>query len=215
MAMTMYLTANKNSFNYVASANNLTKSDTIGYTKVWFHAVYENTGEEKLFTCPSFEKTAVSQETGVDGQGYFVNGRYIGDGKPIDERSLIQPTYGYNWTLHRNRGFKTSNIRKPSQSIFFADSYYYHCSGECNEGAAIDTYGYLRAICRSGSTTSPTAGDYSDRSLHGSYRNIAYLDCHVDSLDWKSLRVRWGKANSTDKSYGGTARYGYKDLTED
>ena len=55
MAMTMYLTSNKNTFNYVASANNLTSSTTIGYTKVWFHAVYENTGEEKLFVISPYK----------------------------------------------------------------------------------------------------------------------------------------------------------------
>ena len=97
MAMTMYLTANKNTFNYVASANNLTDSGTIGYTKVWFHAVYENTGEEKLFVCPSYEKSAASTNSGVF-YGYFVNGTTIKDTK---EHSLINPSYGLNWTLHR------------------------------------------------------------------------------------------------------------------
>ena len=214
MAMTMYLTSNKNTFNYVASANNLTSSTTIGYTKVWFHAVYENTGEEKLFVCPSYEKTAASTTSGVF-YGYFVNGTTILDNK---EHSLINPSYGYNWTLHRTKGFKTSNIRKPSQGVYFADGDAYDLGGECYQDSALDAYGFARKICRAG-VGSYAAGEYSNVSLHGQNRNIAYIDGHVDSLDWHACRVRYGYKKEGDSNvetkFGGSMRYGYKDLTED
>ena len=212
MAMTMYLTANKNTFNYFASANNLYNNGADGYTKIWLHAVYENCNEEKLFVCPSYEKSNVSASEGVRQTGYFVNGTTIQDNKP---HSLINPTYGQNHTLHRTKAFKTSNIRKPSQSVFFADGYYYDLGGECYEGSAIDTQGFARNICRAGAG-SYTDGEYSGMTLHGQNRNIAYIDGHVDSLDWHALRVRWGYVSSNnEKNYGGSLRYGYRDLTQD
>ena len=212
MAMTMYLTSNKNTFNYFASANTLTASSG-QYGKIWFHAVYENCNEEKLFVCPSFEKANVDATKGVGDVGYFINGTTVQDTKT---HSLIYPTYGQNHTLHRTKAFKTTNIRKPAQSIFFADSYYWHCGGECYEGSALDTQGYLRNIGRAGAGSN-VAGDYSGMNLHGQNRNIAYLDCHVDSVDWRALKVRWGygTSSSDEKNYGGPARYGYRDLTQD
>ena len=217
MAMTMYLTSNKNAFNYFAGDNNIYSYglSRLGYTKIWLHAVYENTGEEKLFVCPSYEKTNVSESEGVRSTGYFVNSTYLNDGKT---HSLINPTYGQNHTLHRTKGFKTTNIRKPSQSVFFADGYYYDLGGECYQGSALDAYGFARNICRAG-VGSYTDGEYSNVSLHGQNRNIAYIDGHVDSLDWHSCRVRYGykKEGETnvETKFGGPMRYGYKDLTED
>ena len=208
MAMTMYLTSNKNTFNYVASANNLTSSSTIGYTKVWFHAVYENTGEEKLFVCPSYEKSAASTNSGVF-YGYFVNGTTIKDTK---EHSLINPSYGLNWTLHRTKNFKTSNIRKPSQSVYFADGDAYDLGGECVVDGAIDAYGFARKICRAG-VGSYAAGEYSGVNLHGQTRNIAYIDGHVEAVDWHALQVRYDRDGKT--KFGGPLRYGYYDLTND
>jgi prepilin-type N-terminal cleavage/methylation domain-containing protein/prepilin-type processing-associated H-X9-DG protein len=215
MAMTMYLTSNKNAFNYFASGNNLYSGTTLGYAKIWFHAVYENTGEEKLFLCPSYEKTTVDNAKGVGDIGYFVNGTVINDGK---SHSLIYPTYGHNWTLHRHKGMKMSNVRKPSQGVFFADSYYYNLGGECYQGSAIDSLGYARNMCRAGAGSYPD-GEYSNMTLHGQSRNVAYLDNHVETLDWHACRVRYGKENSSEgtpyKNYGGSMRYSYKDLTED
>ena len=213
MAMTMYLTSNKNAFNYFASGNNLVTGNTLGYAKIWFHAVYENTGEEKLFLCPSYEKTTVDNSKGVGDIGYFVNGTVINDGK---SHSLIYPTYGHNWTLHRHKGMKMSNVRKPSQGVFFSDSYYYNNGGECYEGSAIDPQGFARNICRAGAG-SYANGEYSNMTLHGQNRNIAYLDGHVDTLDWHACRVRYGKKDSSSDytNYGGSMRYSYKDLTED
>ena len=214
MAMTMYLTANKNTFNYFGSASYLSDGDSKGYAKIWFHAVYENTGEEKLFVCPSYEKTAVTEDTGVV-KGYFVNGTTIRDNKT---HSLINPSYGLNWTLHRTQNFKTSNIRKPSQSVYFADGDAYDLGGECYNDNALDAYGFARKICRAG-VGKYEAGEYSGVNLHGQSRNIAYIDGHVEAVDWHACRVRYGYATSGDtssmKNFGGSMRYGYKDLTED
>ena len=214
MAMTMYLTSNKNSFNYLASANNLTNADGT-YSKIWMHAVYENTGEEKLFVCPSFELSAASTTSGVY-YGYFVNGTTIRDNK---EHSLINPSYGQNHTLHRQKGLKTTNIRKPAQSVFFADGDAWNLGGDCyTNGNALDDQGFVRKICRAG-VGSYGVGDYSGVNLHGQNRNIAYIDGHVDSVDWKACRVRYGYVQSGSSNimthFGGPMRYGYKDLTED
>ena len=214
MAMTMYLTSNKNTFNYFASANTLTASSG-AYGKIWFHAVYENCNEEKLFVCPSFEKPTVDATKGVGDVGYFINGTTVQDNK---SHSLIYPTYGQNHTLHRTKAFKTSNIRKASQSVFFADSYYWNMGGECYNGSALDDQGYAKNIGRAGAG-SWVAGDYSGMTLHGANRNIAYIDGHVDSVDWHALKVRYGYAtsgdNTSEKNFGGSLRYGYRDLTQD
>jgi prepilin-type N-terminal cleavage/methylation domain-containing protein/prepilin-type processing-associated H-X9-DG protein len=216
MAKTMYLTSNKNAFNYFASGNNLVSpgSTPLGYTKIWFHAVYENCGEEKLFLCPSYEKGTVSDSKGVGDVGYFINGTIINDGK---SHNLNYPTYGYNHTLHRHKGMKVSNVRKPSQGVFFSDSYYWNNGGECYESSGtIDAYGFARNMCRAGAGT-PAAGDYSNMTLHGQSRNVAYIDNHVETLDWHACRVRYGKKDSDSgyTNYGGSMRYSYKDLTED
>ena len=211
MAMTMYLTANKNTFNYFASANTL--SATGGqYGKIWMHAVYENTGEEKVFSCPSFEKTVADASKGVQDTGYFVNGTTVQDNK---EHSMIYPTYGQNHTLHRLKGFKTSNIRKPSQSVFFADSYYWNCGGECvvsSSSNGLDPQGFVRSIGRAG-VGSYKDGDYSGMTLHGQNRNIAYIDGHVDSIEWHGFQVRYDRDGAT--KYGGPMRYGTYDLQND
>ena len=213
MAMTMYVTANKNSYPHYRSAYQLTASGGV-YTKIWMHAVYENTGEEKLFVCPSYEKSAASTNSGVF-YGYFVNGTTIKDTK---EHSLINPSYGLNWTLHRTKGFKTSNIRKPSQSVYFADGDAYDLGGECYQGSALDAYGFTRKICRAG-VGNYTDGEYSNVSLHGQSRNVAYIDGHVEALDWHACRVRYGYKkegeSNVETKFGGSMRYGYKDLTED
>jgi prepilin-type N-terminal cleavage/methylation domain-containing protein/prepilin-type processing-associated H-X9-DG protein len=216
MAMLMYLTANKNSFPVYRSAYQITSGGG-EYTKIWFHAVYENTGEEKLFVCPSFEKTNVDASTGMNG--YFVNGTTLLDNKT---HSLIQPTYGINYTLHHtyNPSLKMSNIRKPAQSVMFADSYYWYGTGDAtvtgtDSKSGLDDQGFAKAFCIAG-TGSWAHGDYSGMALHGQSRNIAYIDGHVESLDWHALRVKTGGVRGgTRTSFGGSLRYGYYDLTED
>ncbi|MBR6059795.1 MAG: DUF1559 domain-containing protein [Victivallales bacterium] len=216
MAMIMYLTANKNSFPVYRSAYAITASGG-EYTKIWMHAVYENSNEEKIFTCPSFEKSNVSATSGING--YFINGTTLLDNKP---HSLIQPTYGINYTLHHtyNPSLKTTNILKPAQSVMFSDSYYWHGTGDATITAdstkeGLDNQGFAKAICIAG-TGSWAPGDYSGMTLHGPNRNIAYIDGHVDSLDWHAIRVKTaGVRGGTKTSCGGSLRYGYYDLTED
>ncbi|MBP5671097.1 MAG: prepilin-type N-terminal cleavage/methylation domain-containing protein [Victivallales bacterium] len=212
MAMLMYTTASKNTFNYVRGANTLTASSG-AYSKVWMHAVYENCNEEKVFVCPSYEKANVSATEGING--YFINGTTVQDNK---DHCLTYPTYGMNYTLQRRDGFKMSNIRKPSQGVFFSDSYYWNLGGECYVGSAIDQYGFARNMCRAGAG-SYSDGEYSGMTLHGTNRNVAYIDGHVDSLDWHACRVRRGypdtNSGTAEKNYGGPMRYGYTDLTQD
>ena len=217
MGMTMYLTTNKNSFPVYRSAYAISASGG-EYTKIWFHAVYENTGEEKLFVCPSFEKTNVSATSGING--YFVNGTTLLDNKT---HSLIYPTYGINYTLHHtyNPSLKTSNIVKPAQSVMFSDSYYWHGTGDATITAdttkeGLDNQGFAKAICIAGTGSYSFPGEYSGMSLHGQSRNIAYIDGHVESLDWHAIRVKTaGVRGGTRTSCGGPLRYGYYDLTED
>ena len=217
MGMTMYLTTNKNSFPVYRSAYAISASGG-EYTKIWFHAVYENTGEEKLFVCPSFEKTNVSATSGING--YFVNGTTLLDSKT---HSLIYPTYGINYTLHHtyNPSLKTSNIVKPAQSVMFSDSYYWHGTGDATITAdttkeGLDNQGFAKAICIAGTGSYSFPGEYSGMSLHGQSRNIAYIDGHVESLDWHAIRVKTaGVRGGTRTSCGGPLRYGYYDLTED
>ena len=211
MAMLMYLTSSKNSFpSFHSSSNTLTTSGG-NYAKIWMHAVYENSGEEKLFVCPSFEKSELSASSGING--YFVNGTTLADNK---SHSLIQPTYGFNYTLHTSDPFKTSNVRKPAQCLMFADSYYWHCGGYHNTANALDTAGFVKAIGRAG-TGSYGVGDFSGMSLHGANRNIAYIDGHVDSVDWHAIRVRYGYGDdgSTLIKFGGPLRYSKYDLIND
>ncbi len=211
MAMTMYVSANKNAYPHYRSAYQLTPTGG-NVTKIWMHAVYENTGEEKLFSCPSFEKTVADASKGVQDTGYFVNGTTVQDNK---EHSMIYPTYGQNHTLHRNRGLKTSNIRKPSQGVFFADSYYWNCGGEAvvtDSSNGLDAQGFVRTIGRAGVGSYGTA-DFSNMTLHGQNRNIVYIDGHVDSIDWHGIQVRYN--NDGSAQFGGPMRYGKKDLTEE
>ena len=212
MAMIMYLTANKNAFPPFHTSSNTITANGGNYSKIWMHAVYENSDEEKLFACPSFEKSNLSATDGI--YGYFVNGTTLADRKT---HSLINPTYGFNYTLHTSEPFKTTNVRKPAQCLMFADSYYWHCGGYHNTANALDQYGFVKAIGRAGSTNGTTDGDYSDRSLHGMNRNIAYIDGHVDSVDWHALRVRYGydSNGSTLINFGGPLRYSKYDLIND
>ena len=212
MAMLMYLSSAKNAFpEWHDSSNNLNTSGNT-YAKIWMHAVYENSGEEKIFRCTTYENAGYENNMssgnhkGVHNTGYFVNGTTILDTK---EHPIIYPTYGFNYELHV-RKLKSTNIRKPSQSLMFADSYYWHSGGYCND--AIDTNGYVKAYGRVG-VGSYSDGDYSNVTLHGQNRNIAYIDGHVDSVDWHGLQVRYNADGTT--RYGGSLRYGKYDLTND
>ena len=212
MAMLMYVTSSKNAFpEWHTSTNDLNTSGCT-YAKIWMHAVYENAGEEKIFRCTTFENAsyesnmASGSHKGVHNYGYFVNGTTVLDNK---EHPIIYPTYGFNYELHV-RKLKTTNIRKPSQSVMFGCSYYWQSGGYCND--AIDTSGYIKSYGRVG-VGSYTAGDYSNVSLHGQNRNIAYIDGHVDSIDWHGFQVRYDRDGKT--KYGGPMRYGTYDLQND
>ncbi len=216
MAMTMYVSANKNAYPHYRSAYQLTPTGG-NVTKIWMHAVYENTGEEKLFVCPSFEKADVDATKGVGDTGYFVNGTTVLDNKT---HSLIQPTYGFNYILYHtyNPGLKTTNIRKPSQSHMFSDSYYWNCGGDAvvtgtDKGDGLDANGFVKAFVRAGvGSPNYTTSDYSNIALHGQNKNIAYIDGHVDSVDWHGLQVRYDDKNN---KFGGPLRYSKYDLTND
>ena len=216
MAMIMAVQNNKNAYpEWHDSSNNLVNGGT--YAKIWMHAVYENTGEENLFHCTAFENTG--RETnmkkgsngghvGVENTGYFVNGTTMNDSK---EHPSIYPTYGFNYELH-NRGLKSTNIRKPSQSLMFGCCYYWNGGGNIGGSNNLDGNGYLKGYLRAGTGGALNDGNYSNWVCHGKYWNIAYIDGHVDAVDWQGLRVR---AKDKDTIYGGKIRYGQYDLTND
>ena len=212
MAMIMAVNNNKNAFpEWHKGDNNLVSGGT--YAKPWFHAAYENSGEEKIFNCTVFENTdritKMKNEThkGVDNYGYFVNGTTINDQK---EHPAIYPTYGFNHEI-QGHGMKTSLIRKPSQSLMLGCCYYWEGGGYLGDGNNLDSNGYLKGYLRCG-TGSYSDGDYSNMVCHGKYWNITYVDGHVDSVDWHGLRI---KRKEDGTSVGGTMRYGEYDLQND
>ena len=219
MAMLMAVGNNKNAFpefhkgnDSGDAGNNLVKGGP--FAKPWFHAAYENSGEEKLFNCTVFEnadrvsKMKAGTHQGVDNFGYFVNGTSIQDQK---EHPAIYPTYGFSHVLQGN-ALKISLIRKPAQSLMLGCCYYWEGGGYCGDGNNLDTNGYLKGYLRAGTGTY-SDGDYSNRICHGKYWNITYIDGHVDAVEWHGLRIRYSNDGKTN--YGGTMRYGLYDLQND
>jgi len=214
--MILAVNSNKNAFpEWHKGDNNLNANGT--YAKVWMHAAYENSGEEKLFNCPVFEnadrlsKMRAGTHKGVENYGYFVNGTTVLESDDNKERPIIYPTYGFNHELQGN-GLKTSLIRKPSKSLMLGCCYYWEGGGYCGDGNNLDENGYLKGYLRCGTGGSLNNGDYANYTCHGKSWNITYIDGHVDSVDWHGLRIR--AKNSTTK-YGGKMLYGYYDLTTD
>ncbi len=217
MAMIIAVNSNKNAFpEWKKDNNNLNNNGT--FAKPWFHAAYENSGEEKLFNCPVFENTdrinkmKNGTHKGVENYGYFVNGTSIQDEK---EHPAIYPTYGFNDVLQDN-GLKTSLIRKPSQSLMLGCCYYF--DGGRSTSNDLDTNGYLKGYLRCGTGSSVTSGSSNDSLYpnwvcHGKSWNITYIDGHVDSVDWNGLRIRYSNGGGT--YYGGKMRYGLYDLQND
>ncbi len=200
MAIIMYTTSSKSAFPHWSWSDNRL-SDGGTYAKIWMHAAYENSGEEKAFQCPVNEKTINTDDDFRNPQGYYVNGTTIKDDK---EHPNIYPSYGFNDHLAKD-GLKTSNIRKPSKSVMLGDCYHM-CGGEGWKGSAFDNFGYLMRYNWAGTPGDWAHGDYSVKTLHGKARNMAFVDGHVDTVNWQENRC---------STYDGTLRYGYDELTRD